>query len=97
MSAAKAIDRGAPILQWEGKRVVCMARRSLEFSSVVSKEGKRYVAHCPELEITSQEKTVELALENLRRLSSCTSRMKSPRFFERLESLGVSAFKQATI
>jgi len=43
-----------------------MARRSLEFSSVVSKEGKWYVANCPELEIASQGKSVELALENLR-------------------------------
>jgi len=41
-------------------------RRSLEFSSVVSKEGKWYVAHGPELEITGQGKSVELALENLR-------------------------------
>jgi len=43
-----------------------MARRSLEFSSVVSKEGKWYVAYCPELEIASQGKSVEAALENLR-------------------------------
>ena len=43
-----------------------MARRSVEFSSVVSKEGKWYVAHCPELEIASQGKSVESTLENLR-------------------------------
>ncbi len=43
-----------------------MAKRSLEFSSVVSKEGKLYVAHCPELEVASQGKNVESALENLR-------------------------------
>jgi len=43
-----------------------MARRSVEFSSVVSKEGKWYVALCPELEIASQGKSVESALENLR-------------------------------
>ena len=43
-----------------------MAKRSLEFSSVVSKEGKWYVAHCPELEVASQGKNVESALENLR-------------------------------
>lgn len=43
-----------------------MARRSLEFSSVVNREGKWYVAHCPELEIASQGKSVEAALENLR-------------------------------
>jgi predicted RNase H-like HicB family nuclease len=43
-----------------------LARRSLEFSSVVKREGKWYVADCPELEIASQGKTVELALKNLR-------------------------------
>jgi predicted RNase H-like HicB family nuclease len=43
-----------------------VARRSLEFSSVVNREGKWYVAHCPELEIASQGKSVEAALENLR-------------------------------
>jgi predicted RNase H-like HicB family nuclease len=43
-----------------------LARRSLEFSSVVTKEGKLYVADCPELEIASQGRTVELALRNLR-------------------------------
>jgi predicted RNase H-like HicB family nuclease len=43
-----------------------VAKRSREFSSVVSKEGKWYVAHCPELEIASQGKSVESALENLR-------------------------------
>ena len=42
-----------------------MVRRSLEFSSVVTREGKWYVASCPELEIASQGKTVELSLKNL--------------------------------
>ena len=42
-----------------------LARRSLEFSSVVTREGRWYVADCPELEIASQGKTVELALKNL--------------------------------
>jgi len=43
-----------------------MARRSIEFSSVVTMEGKWYVASCPELDIASQGRTVEKALENLR-------------------------------
>lgn len=43
-----------------------MARRSLELSSVVGKEGRWYVAHCPELEIASQGKSIESALKNLR-------------------------------
>jgi predicted RNase H-like HicB family nuclease len=43
-----------------------VAKRSREFSSVVSKEGKWFVAHCPELEIASQGKSVESALKNLR-------------------------------
>ena len=40
-------------------------RRSLEFSSVVTREGKWYVASCFELEMASQGRTVELALKNL--------------------------------
>ena len=43
-----------------------MAKRFLEFSSVVNKEGKWYVATSPELGITSQGRSFELALENLR-------------------------------
>lgn len=43
-----------------------MARATLEFSSVVTREAKWYVADCPELEIASQGKTIESALENLR-------------------------------
>jgi len=43
-----------------------MARRTLEFSSVVNKEGKWYVATCPELGIASQGRTVEKSIDNLR-------------------------------
>jgi predicted RNase H-like HicB family nuclease len=43
-----------------------MAKRTLEFPSVVHKEGKWYVATCPELGITSQGKTVEESIDNLR-------------------------------
>jgi predicted RNase H-like HicB family nuclease len=44
-----------------------MAKRTLESSSVVHKEGKWYVATCPELGITSQGKTVEESIDNLRK------------------------------
>jgi predicted RNase H-like HicB family nuclease len=40
--------------------------KSLEFSSIISKEGKWYVANCPELEIASQGESVQSALNNLR-------------------------------
>ncbi len=43
-----------------------MARRSYEFSSIVTKEDKWYVSNCPELGITSQGRSVESALENLK-------------------------------
>jgi predicted RNase H-like HicB family nuclease len=43
-----------------------MAKRVFEFSSVVNKDGKWYVATSPELGITSQGRSIELALENLR-------------------------------
>jgi len=38
----------------------------LKFSAVVTKEGRLYVAHCPELDVASQGITVEEALSNLR-------------------------------
>jgi predicted RNase H-like HicB family nuclease len=43
-----------------------MAKSSLELSSVVTQEGKWYVATSPELGITSQGKNFEAALKNLR-------------------------------
>ena len=43
-----------------------MAGESIEFSSIVTKEGKWYVASCPELGIASQGKSIESALDNLR-------------------------------
>jgi len=43
-----------------------MQREKLEFSAVITKEGKWYVALCPELDIASQGKTVEKALSNLK-------------------------------
>jgi len=36
------------------------------FSAAVKKEGKWYVSWCPELDIASQGKTVEEAIENLK-------------------------------
>ena len=38
----------------------------LEFSTVVTKDGKWYVALCPELDIASQGKSIEDALKNLK-------------------------------
>lgn len=61
-----------------------MRRRALEFSSVVSKEGRWYIARCPELEVTSQRKSVNRHLRILGRLSCSTWRMKTPRFLSQL-------------
>ncbi|HMD30793.1 MAG TPA: type II toxin-antitoxin system HicB family antitoxin [Candidatus Acidoferrales bacterium] len=36
------------------------------FSAVITKEEDGYVAHCPELDVTSQGKDVESARANLR-------------------------------
>jgi len=38
----------------------------MQFPAVITKEGKYYVAHCPELDVASQGKTVEEALQNLK-------------------------------
>ena len=43
-----------------------MQRQKFEFSAVITKEEKWYVALCPELDVASQGKTVEEALSNLK-------------------------------
>ncbi|MHB2027086.1 MAG: type II toxin-antitoxin system HicB family antitoxin [Elusimicrobiota bacterium] len=39
---------------------------SHKFSAVIEKEGRWYVALCPELDIASQGETIEKALKNLK-------------------------------
>ncbi|MCP8308577.1 MAG: type II toxin-antitoxin system HicB family antitoxin [archaeon] len=43
-----------------------MQSQELELSAVVTKEGKWYVALCPELDVASQGKSMEEALKNLK-------------------------------
>jgi predicted RNase H-like HicB family nuclease len=38
----------------------------LKFIAIINREGKIYVSWCPELDIASQGKTVEGALDNLK-------------------------------
>jgi predicted RNase H-like HicB family nuclease len=38
----------------------------LKFTAIINKEGKIYVSWCPELDIASQGKNVEKALDNLK-------------------------------
>lgn len=37
-----------------------------QFSSIITKEGKLFVSNCPELDITSQGKSIEEAISNLK-------------------------------
>ena len=39
---------------------------SHKFSAIIEKEGKWYVALCPELDVASQGKTMEDSLKNLK-------------------------------
>lgn len=39
---------------------------SMKFTAIINKEGRLYVSWCPELDIASQGRTVEKALDNLR-------------------------------
>lgn len=43
-----------------------MPKRSYRFSALIAKGDEWYVAHCPELDVTSQGETVERARTNLR-------------------------------
>lgn len=38
-----------------------------KFTAIIEKEGKWYVAHCPELDIASQGKSVEAVRKNLQK------------------------------
>lgn len=38
----------------------------MKFTAIINKDGRLYVSWCPELDIASQGKTVEAALDNLR-------------------------------
>ncbi len=40
-------------------------RRVLQFTAVIEREGDRYVATCPELDVVSQGATIEEARRNL--------------------------------
>ena len=42
------------------------ASNTLDFSAVVRREGKLYVALCPEVDVAGQGKSVEEALKNLK-------------------------------
>ncbi len=47
--------------------VKCMqVSDTVDFSAVVRREGKLYVALCPEVDVASQGKSVEEALKNLK-------------------------------
>jgi len=42
---------------------------SYQFTTIIQKEGKWYVAHCPELGVVSQGKTIEEAKKNIKEAS----------------------------
>lgn len=52
---------------------------SYTFSAIVEKEGKMYVALCPELDVASQGKTIETALTNLKEAVSLFIESASPK------------------
>lgn len=52
---------------------------SYTFSAIVEKEGKFYVALCPELDVASQGKTIETALLNLKEAVSLFVESASPK------------------
>ncbi len=61
---------------------------SRKFSAIVEKEGKLYVALCPELDVASQGKTIEDSLKNLKEAVQLYLETASP---AELKSLSSSA------
>ncbi|HYX68811.1 MAG TPA: type II toxin-antitoxin system HicB family antitoxin [Terriglobales bacterium] len=70
-------------------------KRARQLTAVIEREGKWYVAFCPELDIASQGKTIEEARKNLQEAvelffetaapSEVRSRLHSEIFVTRLE------------
>jgi len=54
-------------------------------SAVIEKEESLYVAHCVELQVTSQGKTIEEALENLKEAAELYLEHASPEEVEDLQ------------
>ncbi|MBD3209900.1 type II toxin-antitoxin system HicB family antitoxin [Candidatus Micrarchaeota archaeon] len=54
-------------------------------SAVIEKEESLYVAHCLELQVTSQGKTIEEALENLKEAAELYLEHASPEEIEDLQ------------
>ena len=71
-------------------RAVCDkkdVKKMRKFTAVIEKEGKRYVAHCPELDIASQGKSAEEARKNLQEAIELFFQHASPsEIAERLHS-----------
>jgi predicted RNase H-like HicB family nuclease len=59
---------------------------SYSFSAIVEREGKLFVALCPELDIASQGKTIDSALKNLKEAVSLFLEMASPKELKAIQS-----------
>lgn len=59
---------------------------SYSFSAIVEKEGKLFVALCPELDIASQGKTIDTALKNLKEAVSLFLEAASPKELKAIQS-----------
>ena len=59
---------------------------SYSFSAIVEKEGKWFVALCPELDIASQGKTIDNALVNLKEAVTLFLETASPRELKKITS-----------
>ncbi len=59
---------------------------SYSFSAIVEKEGRLFVALCPELDIASQGKTIDSALNNLKEAVSLFLETASPKELKAVQS-----------
>lgn len=59
---------------------------SYSFSAIVEKDGKLFVALCPELDIASQGKTIDTALKNLKEAVGLFLEAASPKELKAIQS-----------
>ncbi len=68
-----------------------------KLSAIVEKEGKWYVAHCVEIQVTSQGESIELALKNLKDAVGLYLKHADQEELEQLSSLHKESPVVATI
>ena len=73
---------------YKEKSIKCLSVNKMEFTAIIRKGEKQFVALCPEVDVVSQGHTIEKALENLKEaVSLYVDEMGLPKEFKSQEAI----------